>query len=277
MGKTTRYILMLVAVLFIAACTLPGCYPPDNTLLRLRVEVQNAGETFIAEDQGIRYNYVVTNTGNSRLAGPVIVTDPGRTVDCPEVKTVGNLDDYLDFNETITCTGTYKITQTDLTTGSVTNVAIANVGGVNSAPTGVTVTMNATNSVLKLTKTANPTTYTASGQTITYTYIITNTGLVPLPPTQFTITDNRLGAAFNCGAATTAPLLTNQTVMCTHDYVITPTDMTVASLTNSATASGGGAPVSQAASATVTNLTVITPTPSSTPASVPNILPLVST
>jgi hypothetical protein len=72
MGKTTRYILMLVAVLFIAACNLPGCNPPVNSPLRLRVEVQNAGETFIAEDQGIRYNYVVTNTGNSRLAGPVI-------------------------------------------------------------------------------------------------------------------------------------------------------------------------------------------------------------
>ena len=241
--------------------------------MRLNVQAQNAGETFIAEDQGIRYNYVVTNTGSARLAGPVIITDPQRQITCPDVNTVGNNDAYLDFNESITCTGTYSITQTDLTTGSVTNVAIANAGGVNSNSSGVTVPMiPVPGSVLTLTKTASPTSYTAIGQTITYNYVITNTGAATLGPSQFTISDNRLGAPFNCGAAATS-LTTNQTVTCTATYVITQADMSVASLTNSATASGGGAAASQAVSATVTNLTVITTTPTSTSSPSSNLVP----
>ena len=249
-----RFTLVSTIVLVLSACNFPPT-PPGS--VSLTVEHENKTETFNTVEQTIRYNYIIKNTGTSPLAGPVIVTDPQRQVTCPPLD-----DNDLDPGETTICTGTYPIKQTDLAAGSVTNIVTATVGTVLSNPSGVTVTLNTPPSgVLKLTKTANPTTYTASGQTITYTYVITNTGAAPLPPSQFTITDSRLGAAFNCGAATTAPLLTNQTVMCTNTYVITATDMSVASVTNSATASGGGAPASQAASATVTNLSVITPTP----------------
>ena len=278
MRRFFRLILVLTVVPALSACNLFSSNPSlsgDTSVVRLTVQVQNASETFNTPGQVIKYSYTVTNTGNSRLAGPVIVTDPQRQVTCPEVKTVGNLDDYLDFNESITCTGTYAITQGDLTTGSVTNIATANVGGVNSNPSGVTVTLNAApSSVLKLTKTANPTTYTQIGQTIIYTYVITNSGAAPLGPSQFTITDNRLGNPFNCGAAATT-LTTNATVTCTANYVITQADMSVATLTNSATASGGGAPASQAASATVTNLTVTPAIPAtpSTPSSPANLPP----
>ena len=200
------------------------------------------------------------------------MTDPQRQVTCPDVTTVGNLDAYLDLNESITCTGTYSITQNDLTAGSVINIATANAGGVNSNQSGVTVAMNAApSSVLTLTKTANPTTYSQIGQIITYTYVITNTGTASLGPNQFTITDDRLGAPFNCGAAD-ATLTTNQTVTCTATYTITQADMTAASLTNSATASGGGAPASQPATATVTNL-VMTPATPATPSTPSNLPP----
>jgi len=273
MRRLIRFILVLTAVLVLSACNLFSSNPSvagDISVVRLTVQATNATDTFNTPGKVINYSYTVTNTGNSRLAGPVIVNDPQRQVTCPEVNTVGNLDAYLDLNESITCTGTYSITQTDLTTGSVTNVAIANVGGVNSNPSGVTVPMNAApSSVLTLTKTANPTTYNQIGQTITYSYMITNTGTATLGPSQFTISDNRLGAPFNCGAAATS-LATTQAVTCTATYLITQADMSVASLTNSATASGGGAAASQAANATVTNLTVSPATPA-TPSSPLNL------
>ena len=197
MRRLIRFILVLTAVLALSACNLFSSNPSvagDTSVVRLTVQATNATDTFNTPGKVINYSYTVTNTGNSRLAGPVIVNDPQRQVTCPEVNTVGNLDAYLDLNESITCTGTYSITQTDLTTGSVINVATANVGGVNSNPSGVTVPMNAPpSSVLTLTKTANPTTYSQIGQTIIYTYVITNTGAPPLPPGQFTIADNRLG------------------------------------------------------------------------------------
>lgn len=278
MGKFIRFTLILTVVLALSACNFPPTQALLESGLRLTVQAQNATGPFNTAGQVINYSYAVTNTENSRRAGPVIVTDAQRQITCPDVKTVGNQDAYLDFNESITCTGTYSITQADLTTGSVTNIATANVGGVNSNPSGVTVPMNAApSSVLKLAITANPTSYNLVGQTITYTYVITNTGTAPLPPSQFTITDTRLGAPFNCGPATTTPLLTDQTVLCTapSPYIITAADMSVASISNSATASGGGVPASQAATVTVTNPGIITATPS-TPSPPPN-LPQVGT
>ena len=52
-------------------------------------------------------------------------TDDKATVTCPAVSTVGNLDAFLDPGESITCTASYTITQADLNSGSVTNVATA--------------------------------------------------------------------------------------------------------------------------------------------------------
>ena len=109
-------------------------------------------------------------------------------------------------------------------------------------------------SPLTLSKTASPTTYTQIGHTILYTYVITNTGNATLGPSQFTITDNRLGEPFNCGPVDTT-LAKNSTLTCMAAYTITQADINVASLTNSATASAGGVPASQPVTVTITNLT----------------------
>jgi len=119
-------------------------------------------------------------------------------------------------------------------------------------------------SVLALSKTANPQTYEQVGQIITYNFTITNTGATPLGPAQFVVTDNKLAAPLPCGPAD-ATIATNQTLSCVATYNITQGDMSVASLTNIATASGAGQ-TSAPASATITNLVgpaSPTPTPSS--------------
>ena len=279
MRKMIRFTLGWTLLMALAACNIGRQADPalsgETSPLRLTVQVQNATDNFNTVGQVINYSYAISNTGSTRLAGPVILTDPGRQITCPDVNTVGNLDNQLDPNESITCTGTYSITQADLDKGSVTNNALANLGGVNSNPAAATVTMRAGQvSPLNLTKTASPTTYTAAGQTIEFTFVIMNTGAATLGPAQFTISDNRLGAPLNCGELTTT-LTQNATVTCKANYVITQADMSVASLTNSATASGGGAPASAPATATITNLTVTPGTPGtpSTPGAPPNLPP----
>src|SRR5439155_11070097 len=90
--------------------------------------------------------------------------------------------------------------------GSVTNTASASGGGVTSA--SVQATVNALRGpALTLRKSASRTTYSAVGQTITYTYTVINTGNVNIGPAQFTVSDNHigspLGTPFNCGPANT--------------------------------------------------------------------------
>jgi uncharacterized repeat protein (TIGR01451 family) len=80
----------------------------------------------------INYNYLVKNTGNVTLAGPVTVTDDKIPVSCPS----GGLAP----GATLTCTASYTITQADLESGSVTNTAFASANGTISNSDDETVT-----------------------------------------------------------------------------------------------------------------------------------------
>jgi len=268
MNKIIRTFLSSLILLVLSACSLFNPLPTEAVFsqgVRLTVQTANGVTTFNQVGEIISYNYAVTNTGTAPLAGPVTVTDGSRQVTCPNVNTVGNLNNDLDLNETVTCTAAYSITESDINTGSVINVATATVGGVTSNQAGVTLTRAAAtntpqpSSVLTLTKTASPQTYGQVGQTITYTYVITNVGTAPLGPAQFTVSDNKLGAPINCGPPDTT-IAPNQPLNCSSPYLITQADMTQPSVVNSATASGAGH-TSAAVTTTITNTTFPTQTP----------------
>lgn len=258
MNKTIRNSLSLILLLALSACNLFG--PPsaavfDNSVLRLTVQTQNNVSTFSQAGEIINFQYVITNTGTPPLAGPVIVTDSPRQVACPGLNTVGNLDNYLDQNETVTCLAAYSVTQSDVTTGTIVSNATATAGNVSSNQATLTLTLGAApppSNILRLTKTASSQTYGAVDQTITYTFTITNAGATSLGPAQFMITDNKLGAPFPCGPADST-LASNQSVTCSRDYKTTSVDMGSANITNSATASGANQ-TSAAATVTIANL-----------------------
>ncbi len=140
--------------------------------------------TYDAVGDVIDYTYVVTNTGNVTLDGPVTVDDDKVTVTCPAVAT-------LDPGDHVTCTASHTITQADIDAGSVTNTATASADGIDS--TDDIGTVNAAQGPdLELVKTATPATYDSVGDVITYTYVVTNTGNVTLTaPSRSTTTDDR--------------------------------------------------------------------------------------
>ena len=74
--------------------------------------------TYDAVGDVITYSYLVTNTGNVTLAGPVTVTDDKATVSLP-----GDPAALRAWRRPSTCTATYTVTQADLDAGSVTNIA----------------------------------------------------------------------------------------------------------------------------------------------------------
>ncbi len=257
MKKSIRpLIIFAVIVLVIASCSLPGSTQnevlqatpfllPAVTTIELTVQA-NTSVPFTAVGQIIQYSYNVKNIGTASTPGPVIVTG----AICPEINTVGNLDTSLDVNETLVCTSAYTITQADLDKGSITSITTATVNGIPSNQVTTTVA-TVRPVVLTLTKTANPVTYDRIGQIVTYTYVITNVSTATLGPAQFTVSDTGFGTPINCGDAALT-LVSNATVTCSATYIVTQADMNTASISTSATASGGNAVPSQAVTATIT-------------------------
>ncbi len=89
--------------------------------------------SFTQANDVLHYSYLVTNSGFAPLQGPVTIDDDKATDEsCPAVNTVGDLDNFLDPKEEITCTATYTVTEFDVLAGFVTNNASATADGVTS-------------------------------------------------------------------------------------------------------------------------------------------------
>ncbi len=265
--KLTSLSLVVVTALILSACNFGGGTPSATdtnaanpallnvSALGLGIQALNGNEPFNKVGQTINVGYVVTNNGGTPLAGPVAILDTQGTVACPEVNTVGNADGSLDPTESITCTSSYVIAQADINNGSITRTATASAGGVSSEQVTVAISI-VQNKSLSLTVTVAPTNYNQLGQTITYTYVAANNGNVTLGPSQFTVADELLGGQINCGPDTTI-LAPAETVTCTATYIVAQKDLSANTITNKATASGGGAGPSQTASVTVSNTNVV--------------------
>ena len=255
MSRFLRLSLLVTAILLMIACGLSAnssggnnSILAENSVVRLTVQAQPS--TFTSAGLVIAYTYTVTNTGTTPLTGPVTITDNKATVLCPNLNTIGNKDDRLDQTETITCASAYTVTANDVTAGNVTSTAQAHVGGIDSNVVNTVVSL-AENKVLTISVSASPTTFSQANQVITYTYVIKNNGTATLGPTQFVVRDDHIPTPINCGP-NNAIMAPNESVTCQATYTITQNDVTLGKVTNTATASGGGAGTIQPASVTVT-------------------------
>ena len=266
MNKIIRNSLSFIVLLVLFGCNWPPrstILPDANSVLRLTVQTQNNVTTFSQAGEKINLQYVVKNTGTPPLGGPVTVVDPPRQPACPALTTVGNLDNYLDKDESVTCLAVYDVTQSDVTTGSIVINAYATAGTITSNQATFTLNRGTTpqqpSSALKLEKSASSQTYGAANQTITYTFRVSNIGTTTLGPAPFTITDNKLGAPFPCGPAD-ATVTAGQSFTCSASYTTTALDMAAANITNTATVSGAGQ-TSAPATLVIANLLFVSPTP----------------
>jgi uncharacterized repeat protein (TIGR01451 family) len=192
----------------------------------------------------VTYSFLITNTGNVTEKNVTVVetsfTGSGAlsALSCP----TGALS--MAPNATVTCTATYAVTQADVNSGSISNTATATgktpAGATTtSAPSTATVT-STTGPALTLHKTASPATVTKAGTTVTYSYLITNTGNVTLTAASVAETAfSGTGAlsTITCPAGATS-LLPGAHVTCTATYKVTQADVDAGSVTNTATATG---------------------------------------
>lgn len=194
--------------------------------------------------QVINYSYVVTNTGNNTLSNISISDTKINPVTCPEPSTI-------DPGTSLTCTGSYTVTQADVDAGSVLNSATASSTNPQS-----TVVQSATQSLvvpaiitdtISLTKTTTAVNFNQAGVAIPYQYDVVNTGNVTLY--DLTINDDKIPTGITCQQTTLAP---SASTTCNGTYTTTQADVDAGTLTNIATASAR----------TATNIEATSPTSS---------------
>ena len=228
--------------------TVPAVQNPSIELKKTAV-APGPGNTYNAPGQTIDYSYKITNNGNVDLSS-VGVTDP-----MSGLSTISCGSTTLAVGASETCTATYSTTQADVNAGSINNTGTASgTGGGKTVTAMSSATVNAVQSpTIGLKKTAvapGPgNTYSAPGQTIDYSYKVTNTGNVNL--TSVGVTDPMLGLSpISCGSTT---LAVGASETCTATYTTTQTDVDNGSINNTGTASGtgGGKTVTAMSSASV--------------------------
>jgi LPXTG-site transpeptidase (sortase) family protein len=246
--------------------------------------VKSVAETsFTSVGDVLHYTFAITNSGFAPLLGPVTVSDDKSTDEsCPAVNTVGDLDNYLDRFETVTCTATHSVTALDILAGSVTNIASATVAGVTSNTDSQTVlapTATPTNTSTA-TLTSTPTATATASQTPTNTATETPTENPTNTPTLTqtstnTATDTPTDTPTNTPTSTNTPINTpssTPTDTQTPTDTMTPISTATASATPSQTQTATNTPTDTATpTGTSTGLPTNTPTATQTPTDTPSL------
>ncbi|MFD8599644.1 hypothetical protein ACFV1L_32030 [Kitasatospora sp. NPDC059646] len=171
----------------------------------------------------VAYSYRVSNTGNTALHSLTVTDDHVTGITCDATT--------LAAGATTTCHGTYTVAQQDLVCDQpdpnscrVVNIAVAYAADpagnqVASEETTATITVTRSAPALALTKRADLPGPFFTGDTVTYSYTVHNSGNTAL--TGLTVTDNRV-TGITCDATALAP---GASTTCHGSYVVTQADV----------------------------------------------------
>ena len=195
------------------------------------------GDGVVSAGDTLTYSYLVTNDGDVTLNN-VTVTDPHpglSVIDCPATTLAVGAD--------MTCTATYVVTQDDVDAGEIRNTGTADsdeAGPVTDeeivpVPQNPAILIDKTSA---LTTDADGDGVVSAGDTLTYSYLVTNTGDVTL--NNVTVTDPHPGlSAIGCPATT---LAVGANMTCTATYVVTQGDVDNGQIINTGTADSDETP-----------------------------------
>ncbi|MEV7122125.1 DUF7507 domain-containing protein, partial [Kitasatospora griseola] len=208
--------------------------PPEEVTLPV-VGVAELGIEKTADSAGpfrlgdtVKYTYTVTNTGTATVHNLGVVDDRIAPVSCDTV--------VLNPGQSTFCHGSYVISAADVTAGHVTNTAHATgldpQGQPVQSPPGEATVPVVGIAVLAIEKTADGAGPFHAGETVNYTYTVTNTGTAAVHA--LTVTDDHV-ASVTCDATTLNP---GESTLCHGSYVISAADVTAGQVTNTAHAEG---------------------------------------
>ncbi len=202
----------------------------------LRVRKSSTASELPPVGETIEYRYVVTNTGNVAVRDLELSDDRIEDVICPSSR--------LAAGASMTCRGTYRVTQADVDAGTVRNTVSATATtpeGASVPPAGDALTIPGDQvAAIDVEKTSDVISVRAVGETIAYTFTVRNIGNVTL--TAPSVTDSRVPAVECPAGVTLAP---GDQTQCTGSYTVTQADLDRGIISNiaagSATDPGGAA------------------------------------
>jgi len=210
-----------------------GGFPPNSYIAITKMP----DLTQAHEGDAVTYTYTVTNPGNIPLSDVLVTDDKAQHVIYQSGDTNG--DGKLDTDETWVFTATYNVT-TDDVSPLVNNAAAA---GTNAQSETIIAWATASVDILRpaiaITKTAESA-QAHEGDTITYTYTITNPGNTPL--SAISVTDDKAGnityeGGYQSGDTNGDEILDGDEIwVFTATYNVTADD--ISPLVNTATVSG---------------------------------------
>ncbi len=228
---------------------------PTIALVKSATVTPAADQNAAKAGDTITYSFLVTNTSGLTLTSVGVTDAPLGTVNCPSTTLA------VGASETCTAPATHTVTQSDVDSGNVTNTATASGtnGATVTASSTATVTTAPATPMLSIAKSATPTSVSTVGSTVTYSFVVTNTGNVTI--TNATVADTQSAPAGALASGPTCPagaasLAPGASVTCTATYTVTQADITNGTIKDSATASGkdpsNNTVTSPASAATVT-------------------------
>ena len=208
---------------------------PNAGVPALMIEKTSGLSSFDRVGTDIPFSFKVTNSGTRAFASVVTVTDTLFGDVICYTPSAANPD--LIAGESVTCSGTHRVTQADLNNGQVINEAFASTtfGSTNTkvlSPADKVTVPAVIKRELALEKTATTLPLTGVDQVLTYTLKATNNGNQTL--TNVRLEDAKL-SGFTCPAVTLVP---TQSVSCSGTYKVTQADIDAGKVVNAAKVSG---------------------------------------
>jgi len=222
--------------------TITATQSPALTIVKTALDT-----SFAAVGDTLEFEYLVTNTGNVEISAISLTDDKVASVSCPVTT--------LAPTGSTTCTGTDTVDQADIDAGSVTNTASADgipSGGTLTPPMDTATVDSVQTPGLSIAKTALTSDFVAVGDTLDYSYLVTNTGNVTLTD-PIRVNDDKIAVPqiVSCPTLPAGGLAPNGTLTCAATYTVTQADLDAGEVVNVASATDGKT-TSPTDSATVT-------------------------
>ncbi|SEA65022.1 DUF7507 domain-containing protein [Leifsonia sp. 21MFCrub1.1] len=256
----------------------PTGEPVDAPPSRLRITtnpaltIAKSSTTTLITDIGqqVPYEFVVTNIRTTPVSNVRVDDTPAFPSSPAGMSAIVCDDETLAPGASTTCRGTYTVTAADIANGTVDDSAVAEGTDANGLPLppsepsdlGIPTQQSP---ALTVTKTSGVSVITSVGQTVTYQFLVVNTGNVRIDGVD--IEDTQLPPAQQSGLSPVAcpypSLEPGRSQVCTATYTVTQADVTNGAVADTATATGTS-PAGVAVRSTPDALSI--PAPSTPPA-----------